>query len=319
VYGTTLNESDIDKSADSDDYLPCDNISTSGVNIPETHGHDNRDEFPTYQVDDDNCDVFDQIKDLKRKHPNKLLAAYLNINSFRYKFCHIQELLVNNTVDVLFLAETKIDGTFCDAQFTIDNYHFWRKDRTAHGGGLAVYVTYVRSDLPCDRKNKLEFQCIESISVEIKIGSDKWLITGVYRPQTINEKDFNNDFIKTCDQITTNYDNFILLGDMNYDMLVSEKSSALTNMCDIFDLHNLVKNPTCFTKQAAPSLNDVILTNTPKQCMNILNFNCGISDVYNFISVQFKGNVQQRKHVFKNYRSFKKISEENFISDLEKN
>ena len=89
----------------------------------------------------------------------------------------------------------------------------------------------------------------------------------------------------------------MFLGDMNYDMLVSEKSSALTNMCDIFYLHNLVKkNPTCFTKQAAPSLNDVILTNTPKQCMNILNFNCGISDAHN---------VQQRKPVFKNYRSFK--------------
>lgn len=86
---------------------------------------------------------------------------------------------------MLFLAESKIDGTLCDAQFTVDNYHFWRKDRTTHGGRLAVYV---RSDLPCDRKNKLEFQCIESFSVEIKIGSDKSLITGVYRPQTINEK-----------------------------------------------------------------------------------------------------------------------------------
>jgi hypothetical protein len=81
---------------------------------------------------------------------------------------------------------------------------------------------------------------------------------------------------------------------------------------------HLVNNPTCFTKQAAPSLNDVILTNTPKQCMKILNFNCGINDVHNFISVQFKGNLQQRKPVFKNYRSFKNISEENFISDLEK-
>ena len=53
--------------------------------------------------------------------------------------------------------------------------------------------------------------------------------------------------------------------------------------------------------------------------MNILNFNCGISDVHNFISVQFRGNVQQRKPVFKNYRSFKTFREENFISDLEKN
>ena len=34
-------------------------------------------------------------------------------------------------------------------QFQVNNYHFWRADRTAYGGGIAAYV---RSDLPCDRK-----------------------------------------------------------------------------------------------------------------------------------------------------------------------
>jgi len=223
--------------------------------------------------------------------------------------------LVKNTVDVLFIGETKLDSTFTDAQFTVEGYHFWRKDRNAHGGGLAVYV---RSDLPCDRKIKLDFDIIESLSVEIKIGNHKWLISGVYRPQTISDNNFNNDFIKIVDNITTKYDNFMFIGDMNYDMLVNEKSVPLRSVSDIFDLHNLVKEPTCFTKIADPSLNDVILTNVPNLCMNILNFDCGISDVHNFISVQFKSNVESRKTVTKNYRSFKKFSDEFFLSDLEK-
>jgi exonuclease III len=46
---------------------------------------------------------------------------------------------------MLFLAETKIDDQFPDAQFQVNNYHFWRADRTAYGGGIAAYV---RSDLP---------------------------------------------------------------------------------------------------------------------------------------------------------------------------
>ena len=50
----------------------------------------------------------------------------------------------------------------------------------------------------------------------------------------------------------------------------------------------LVIGPTCFTKIADPTLNDVILTNSPNNCMNVLNFNCGISDVHNLISVQIK-------------------------------
>ena len=110
----------------------------------------------------------------------------------------------------------------------------------------------------------------------------------------------------------------MFIGDLNYDCLVPEKSVPLATVCDIFDLSNLVKEPTCFTKSALPSLNDVILTNNIRQCMNVQNFNCGVSDVHNLISVQIKGDINQRKHIFKTYRSFKNFSEENFLKDLEK-
>jgi hypothetical protein len=52
------------------------------------------------------------------------------------------------------------------------------------------------------------------------------------------------------------YENFLILGDLNYDMLVNEKCTALKEVCDIFDLTNMVVDPTCFTKGASPSLND---------------------------------------------------------------
>ena len=260
-------------------------------------------------------DIFAEVKGLKRKNPHKLTTSYININSLRYKFCHIKELLETHSVDILFLAETKIDESFTDAQFAVDGFHFWRKDRSAYGGGLAVYV---RADLSCDRKCNLDFKIIESLAIEIRIDTIKWLINGVYRPQSIKDYDFNDDFIKIADTITTLYDSFMFIGDMNYDMLNHDKSSPLTSVCDIFDLQNLVKDPTCFTKNASPSLNDVILTNAPNQCMNVLNFNCGLSDVHNFISVQFKRNIAIRKTIMKSYRSFKNFSQDNFISDLNK-
>jgi exonuclease III len=49
-------------------------------------------------------------------------------------------LLQKGTVDILFLAETKLDQSFVDCQFKVDNYIFWRQDRTSKGGGLAVYL-----------------------------------------------------------------------------------------------------------------------------------------------------------------------------------
>jgi hypothetical protein len=57
------------------------------------------------------------------------------------------------------------------------------------------------------------------LKIHKKVGNKKWLISGVYRPQTINDKTFNDDFIKTCDKITTKYDNFMYIGDLNYDFL----------------------------------------------------------------------------------------------------
>ena len=68
--------------------------------------------------------IFDELRQLKRKHPKKFVCVYLNINSLRYKFCHICELLTSNSIDMLFLAETKIDDQFPDAQFQVNNYHF---------------------------------------------------------------------------------------------------------------------------------------------------------------------------------------------------
>jgi hypothetical protein len=68
---------------------------------------------------------------------------------------------------LLFLAETKIDETFTDTQFKVNDFHFWHADRNQYGGGL---VAYARSDLACDRKMNLEYQTIESILTSFKLG-----------------------------------------------------------------------------------------------------------------------------------------------------
>jgi hypothetical protein len=65
-------------------------------------------------------------------------------------------------------------------------------------------------------------------------------------------------------------------------------------MYDIFDFTNMIKSPTCFTKNVPPTLNDVILTNQSNYCQNALNFNCGLSDVHITISTN-----QNQKVLFK--------------------
>jgi peptide subunit release factor 1 (eRF1) len=40
------------------------------------------------------------------------MAAHLNINSLRYKFDEIKEVLTDNIVDLLIISETKLDESF---------------------------------------------------------------------------------------------------------------------------------------------------------------------------------------------------------------
>ena len=56
------------------------------------------------------------------------------------------------------------------------------------------------------------------------------------------------------------YDNIILLGDFNAEM----SENAMIDFCDIYNLKNVVKDPTCFENVEHPSCIDLISTNRPK-------------------------------------------------------
>ena len=57
----------------------------------------------------------------------------------------------------------------------------------------------------------------------------------------------------TTNYFTKNFDNFIVLGDLHFDMLNQNKCQSLHDICDIFDLSQIVKEPTCFMKNSTPS------------------------------------------------------------------
>ena len=137
------------------------------------------------------------------------------------------------------MSETKIDASFPDAQFMVCNYHLWRKDRNEKGGGIALYL---RSDIPGDRKPDLEFKGIESISVEITLCNKKWLIIGAYKPPpNLPAADFNSTCMMTLDKCSSRYENYMVIGDLNCDLLDQNRSAPIRDLCDIFDLTNVIK------------------------------------------------------------------------------
>ena len=72
------------------------------------------------------------LKKTKCKHPKSLFFGLLNINSTKNKFESVQEI-IQNTFDIFFFNETKIDSSFPSQEFSIRKYRIFRKDGNAHG------------------------------------------------------------------------------------------------------------------------------------------------------------------------------------------
>ncbi|XP_056018787.1 uncharacterized protein LOC130054186 [Ostrea edulis] len=142
-------------------------METDADMMPETIGIDiSGDDNYTSGVNnvENDHDIWENLVNVRKANPAKLICGYLNINSLAGKYDQIKDILQRNLIDMLFLAETKIDASYPDAQFVIDNYTMWRADRNKHGGGV---LAFLRSDLAGDRKPTFEFKDIESVGIEI--------------------------------------------------------------------------------------------------------------------------------------------------------
>ena len=94
--------------------------------------------LPSVIENEANC--FDERKALRIKDPRNVMASNININSVRNKFKDFAGM-VGDYVDILVIAETKIDSSFPTSQFLIDGFKSpYRLDVSGNSGGVLVYV-----------------------------------------------------------------------------------------------------------------------------------------------------------------------------------
>ena len=186
------------------------------------------------------------LKQLRFKNRDNVIITHLNVNSLRYKFIELGEILYDKLTDICFFSETKLDDTFNQSSFDVPGYRSFRNDRNCSGGGL---IAYVRSNLPARRRPELELSSpIKTIVLDVVINNRKWASVGAYRPPSMDNTLFTDLLTKGMDLISTKIDNILILGDLNYDLLDRTKGTTLHDMCDIFDLKNIIKTETCFMK-----------------------------------------------------------------------
>lgn len=98
-------------------------------------------------------------------HKKNLTIAYLNANSIYGKADEVLSLLETCQFDVLFIAETKIDGTYSDSLLAHPSYWIIGQDRKKGGGGI---LAYVRTNLTMYRRKSFEPERVKSICLDVK-------------------------------------------------------------------------------------------------------------------------------------------------------
>ena len=109
-----------------------------------------------------------------------ITLSYLNVNSIRKTFDDLK-LIVNENVDILCIAETKIDESFPTAQFLWAGYHKpYRLDISDKRGGLLIYT---KAHLPSRLlSNLISPKDIQAFPFELNLRKEKWIFVCIYIP-----------------------------------------------------------------------------------------------------------------------------------------
>ena len=86
--------------------------------------------------------------------------------------------------------------------------------------------------------------------MEVTTSKKKWCVTFAYRPPFNSNKDgFFKELHKSLSNITGKYENVLVTGYLNIDILDKKKGSKnyLSDLSDTFSLSNLISGVTCVT------------------------------------------------------------------------
>ena len=195
----------------------------------------------------------DSLKVVRLQNPKNITFSYINISPIRNKFCSLCSL-ISSHVDILSIAETKLDYFFSNAQFLIPNFHQpFCLDISRNSGGLLVFVRFL---IPARMLSNYRLPPdIKAIPFEINLRKEKWLFISVYKPPSPNNQLFCDSLSELLDFYSSIYDSKVVFGDFNLEISHPVILSFMNNKNFI----KFVKGNTCFKGKA--SYIDLILTN----------------------------------------------------------
>ena len=258
------------------------------------------------------------IKNKLKNYEHLVKIGHVNARSIPK---HLHEIInLNDKVnfDILGACETFITPNTPKTSFEIGGYNCFHADRTMSSrGGVALYT---RSELPA-KEIKLPNKLVqpEMIFVEVTIGVVKMAVGVCYRSPLIPYSVFAA-IHENIAYVTSKYEHFILLGDMNIDHLKIDSAPLKffkTYVSEPFALTQMIDMPTRITKTSS-TLIDLVLAGNPEnvKVQGVVD-TPGISDhCLTFLAYSLKKPKFKPKMVTK--RDFRHFEEDISVKEMEK-
>uniref|UniRef100_A0A8L0DUF3 Reverse transcriptase domain-containing protein n=1 Tax=Oncorhynchus mykiss TaxID=8022 RepID=A0A8L0DUF3_ONCMY len=235
---------------------------------------------------------------------------HVNIRSLLPKFVLFTALAHSANPDVLAVSESWLRKTTKNSDILIPNYNIFRQDRTAKGGGVAIYCKdSLQSSVLLSRSVPKQF---ELLLLKIHLSKNKSLtVAACYRPPSAPSCALDT----ICELIAPHLSSeLVLLGDLNWNML--NTPAILQSKLDALNLTQIINEPTRYLPKALNmgTLIDIILTNFPSKYTSAV-FNQDLSD-HCLIACIRNGSAVKRPPLITVKRSLKHFSEQAFLIDL---
>ena len=178
---------------------------------------------------------------------------------------------------------------------------------------VEVFMLYIREDIPSKSLTETKYDKeIENIFIEINLRSKKCLISGSYNPKLSHIENHLQEIGKGLQYYSSKYENFIVLVDFNAEM----SNPHMSEFCALYNLTNLIKEPTCYKNVDKTTSFDHILTNHARCFQQSGIHETGLSDFHKLTFTVLKMFYAKQKPRIIKYRDYKNFNNITFRMDL---
>lgn len=261
------------------------------------------------------------IKSIFQSSNDRLNICHFNACSLKnsFKIDEVRKTFRDSNVHLIAVTETWFKSYISSCSMKIDGYKLFRNDRSRRtGGGVAVYVK--KSIKVSKILSSSNGEAIEYLFIELFISGIKSMFGVVYNPLVSNDI---SQLENKLSLLTPMYDDVVITGDFNIDMLssipsVKRKADLLSSVFDSLNLIVLPSGPTHFTGHSS-SLIDLFVVKSNSNNKVIGNNQISFSGVSKHDLICLSYSIPNCNSIEKDifYRDYNHINVDHLTADCQ--